>query len=184
MFLKFKKIHWIFCHSATLICHSAVTQLLLNTAPPKMALESLLRVLWHFWRYVECFSEFSESTGMRFEAFWRRSGDFFETSTKSVLNFEICRNFYLRLVSSHGEASDRPKIGGFAQNALKVFWGVFSTQTEPETYLQRYRTTIIDVSKVFLKLKKIHWIFVTQLLWFVTQLSLSFCSTQHLLKWP
>ena len=61
-------------------------QLLLNTAPPKMALESLLRVLWHFWRYVECFSEFSESTGMCFEAFWKRSSDFIHLSDKSDIH--------------------------------------------------------------------------------------------------
>ena len=83
-----------FWHSATLFWHSADTQLLFNTVPPKMALESPLRVLWHFWRYVQCFSEFSESTGMCFEAFWKRSGDFFEASKKSLVNFEICGNYY------------------------------------------------------------------------------------------
>ena len=41
-----------------------------------MALESLLRVFWHFWRCIEYFSELSESIGMHFEAFWKRSDAF------------------------------------------------------------------------------------------------------------
>ena len=53
-----------------------------NRTPRKMSLESLSRVLWHFWRYVECFSDFSESTGTHFKAFWKRTNDFFETSKK------------------------------------------------------------------------------------------------------
>ena len=81
------------------------------------------------------------------------------------------------------DPSDRTKIWVFPQSALKVLGCVFSTQNEPETYLQLYHTVKIEVSKVFSRFNDIHWICVTQLLWFVIQLSPSFCSTQHLLKW-
>ena len=96
-FSIFKEIHWILV-TQVLGFVTTVTRLLLSTASPKMTLESLLRVLWHFWNYIEWFSELSESTEMHFEAFRKRWDEFFETFKKSVLNFEICRNFYLSLV--------------------------------------------------------------------------------------
>ena len=148
-----------------------------------MALESLLRVLWHFWRYVECFSEFSESTGMRLETFWKRSGDFFETSKKSIVNSEICRNCYSSLVYRHGGASDRPKIWGSAQNALKVFWGVFPPQKEPETYLQHVHTSKIKLSKAFWKFKKSPTILTPSYVWNDSQVTPSFYTAKWALKW-
>ena len=78
---------------------------------------------------------------------------------------------------------NRQKIVLHAQSALKLFWGVSSTQNEPETYLQHHHTTKIEASKVLSKFEKIHLIFGTQLLRFGTQLSLSFCSTMYLPKW-
>ena len=113
-----------------------------------MALESLLWVPRHFWGYVECFLEFKESIGMLLEAFWKLSDAFFEASKKSVLNLEISGNFYLRAVLRHEEASKPPKTVLHAQSALKLFWGVSSTQNEPETYLQHHHTTKIDLCRL------------------------------------
>ena len=42
-----------------------------------------------------------------------------------------------------------------AQIVLKVFPGVFSSQKEPETYLQRVHTTKSELSKAFGKLEKL-----------------------------
>ena len=58
---------------------------------------------------------------------------------------------------------NRQKTVLHAQSALKLFWGVSSTQNEPETYLQHH-TTKIEASKVLSKFEKIHLIFGTQLL--------------------
>ena len=121
---KFERIHLIF---GTQLLRFG-TQLLLDNVPPEMALESLLWVSRHFWGYVECFLEFKESIGMLLEAFWKLSDAFFEASKKSVLNLEISGNFYLRAVLRHGEASKPPKTVLHAQSALKLFWGVSSTQ--------------------------------------------------------
>ena len=93
VFSKFKKIHWIFCHSTCLICHPTVTQIVFNETPPQMSLELLLWVFWHFWRYVEYFLELSESIGMHFETFWKLSDEFFQTSKKSFLSLATCGNF-------------------------------------------------------------------------------------------
>ena len=97
VFSKFKKTHWMFCLSTSLICHSTVSQVVFNETPHQMSLESLLRVFWHFWRYVEYFSEFNESIGMYFETFWKLSDEFFEASKKSFLSLTTCGNFYLSL---------------------------------------------------------------------------------------
>ena len=67
---------------------------------------------------------------------------------------------------------NRQKTVLHAQSALKLFWGVSSTQNEPETYLQHHHTTKIEASKVLSKFEKIHLIFGTQLLRFGTQLLL------------
>ena len=55
------------------------------------------------------------------------------------------RNFYLFNAIEY--LSDRPRIWFISQSALKVLESVFSTQNEPETYLQLYLTTKIEVSK-------------------------------------
>ena len=67
---------------------------------------------------------------------------------------------------------NRQKIVLHVQSALKLFWGVSSTQNEPETYLQHHHMTKIEASKVLSKFEKIHLIFGTQLLRFGTQLLL------------
>ena len=96
---------------------------------------------------------------MHLEVFWKLSDAFFEASKKSVLNLKISGIFYLRAVLRHGEASKPPKTVLHAQSALKLFWGVSSTQNEPETYLQHHHTTKIEASKVLSKFEKIHLIF-------------------------
>ena len=61
---------------------------------------------------------------------------------------------------------NRQKTVLHAQSALKLFWGVSSTQNEPETYLQHHHAIKFEASKVLLKFERIHLIFGTQLLRF------------------
>ena len=53
-----------------------------------------------------------------------------------------------------GQLRLKKKFISRTQIVLKVFPGVFSSQKEPETYLQRVHTTKSELSKAFGKLKK------------------------------
>ena len=133
LFQKFEKIHWIFDSQLCAKWLSADPQLLLNKVPLRMALESLLRILWHFWRYVEYFSEFREAIGMHLEAFWRLLEGFFEVFKKSVANLEICGNFCLtpwRSVSPAKNAFVMPKT---VWNCSEVFFQVKTNQKDGHT---------------------------------------------------
>ena len=106
----------------------ADSQLLLNKVPLRMALESLLRVLWHFWRYVEYFSEFREAIGMHLEAFWRLLEGFFEVFKKSVANLEIFGNFCLTPWRGFSPAKNPFVLPKTVWNCSEVFFQVKTNQ--------------------------------------------------------
>ena len=70
-----------------------------------------------------------------------------------------------------------------SQIVLKVFPGVFSSQKEPETYLQHVHTTKIELFKAFCKFKKSHTILIPSNGRNDSQLTPSFYSAKWPMKW-